>query len=92
MRESRTYGSVRAKAESLSYSTNLPFGRLDSFKNDSLAFVELEMKAPGIVDFVFCVCIAGGRRLPVFIQSSTYLFVLHDHLPARVRAYGRFRA
>jgi hypothetical protein len=30
---------------------------------------------------VFRVCIAGCRRLPVLIQSVTYLFLLHDHLP-----------
>jgi hypothetical protein len=32
------------------------------------------------VNIVFRVYIAGRRRLPVPIQSFTYLFLLHDHL------------
>ena len=34
-----------------------------------------------ILNILFRVCITDCRRLPVFIQSFTYLFLLHDHLP-----------
>ena len=37
------------------------------------------------VNIVFRVRIAGCRRLPVLIQSFTYLFVLHDHLPCGMK-------
>ena len=36
-----------------------------------------------IVNIVFCVCIAGCRRVPVLIQRFTYLFFLHGLLQVR---------
>jgi hypothetical protein len=48
---------------------------------DSLAWLRIVTNGILIVNIVFCVCIAGCRRLPVFIQSFSYLFFLHDHLP-----------
>src|SRR5580704_3768567 len=34
-----------------------------------------------MINIVFRVCIAGGRRLPVHIQGFTYLFLLHGLFP-----------
>jgi hypothetical protein len=46
---------------------------------DSFASLRIVTNGIFIVNIVFRVCIAGCRRLPVFVQSFTYLFVLHDH-------------
>jgi hypothetical protein len=51
------------------------------------SFAGLRIVTNGIVsvNVVFHICIAGCRRLPVFIQSFTYLFFLHDHLPCGMK-------
>ena len=45
-------------------------------------FTRLRIVTNGIfiVNFVFRVCITGCRRLPVLIQSFTYLFVMYGGL------------
>jgi hypothetical protein len=51
------------------------------------SFARLRIVTNGIfrVHIVFRVRIAGRRRLPVLIQSFTYLFLLHDHLPCGMK-------
>jgi hypothetical protein len=41
-----------------------------------------------IVNIVLRVCIAGCRRVPVLIQSFTYLFLLHGLLQVRFRFHN----
>jgi hypothetical protein len=49
---------------------------------DSFAWLRIVTDGIVMVNIVFGVGIAGGRRLPVFIQRFAYLFLLHDHLPS----------
>jgi hypothetical protein len=51
------------------------------------SFAGLRIITNGIVsvNIVFRNCIAGRGRLPVFIQSFPYLFLLHDHLPCGMK-------
>ena len=52
--------------------------------------VEATLIAPGVRAALegvrlFRVCITGCRRVPAFIQSFTYFFLLHDHLPCGMK-------